>query len=335
MNKSETSHDALLTRESRRLRPLTVWLPLAMLFAYLLGMFLIPRVPWQVPFGHGQCRCLIHSELGLIENLTALLFLISAIMAFRLAWKLRRQAERLYLICYLLFAAAAIVVCLEEINYGQFYFGFETPKTVRNRSTQYRSVVPGAASDIDDADVEMEDLAFNLHNLAGNKPARRLNLVATVGFPVWCILLPLLACKLRPGRCRRGGHWTRYLLPGLQLTLIVILAQSMSWLDDAYEGLLSISQWWSSLDQADRSGLPAVLMPHLDAILDHLQRDDNHWYRATEFKELYWSLTAVLYMLILSRRLLSKHPPNLPPSDQYKCRAREISREPAELSACV
>ena len=322
------SHPRLLPSETRQLRPLTLWLPLGLLIAYLLGMILVPEVPWLSPLAHGRHQCLVHSELGIIENASALMFLASAILALRLAWKLRRRVRRIYVAAYLVFAIAAMVVCLEEINYGQFFLRFETPELVREHSTQFRPAIPDddATEEASDA---MEDLAFNLHNLAGNKPARRLNTVATFGFPTWCILLPLVVARFWPRQAWNQGNWTRYLLPGLQLTVIVIIAQAFSWLDDGYVALLQLSESWNG--QVEAGAVLSAPQNWLDSMLDHLKRYDNHWYRASEFKELYWSLGGVVYMLVLSRRLLPEKsdPPSRPELKETRL------KQSAAFSACL
>jgi hypothetical protein len=211
-----------------------------MLAAYVAGMVLMP-----VPEGNWYKYTL--SELGVIELGTAALYLGAAVVALLLVVR-QSRAGRVYRAMYLLVALGAVFIFLEEINYGQYLLGFETPDYFMDHSSKEE---------------------FNLHNLFGNKPARRLNTLATIGFPLWCVALPLI------GRWRGNwwttDHWSSYLVPRMELATTVILAQLMSWVDDVYD-------WFPSLPE-------------------------NAWSRASEFKELYWSLAALLMMVLLWRRL--------------------------------
>ncbi len=231
-------HDGRAALPAGRL--LSWWIPLGLLAAYLLGMMLMPNPS-------GLWWVVTHSELGVIELGTAALYLLASVLAVRLAWRFRGELRRRYRALYVLFAAAALFVCLEEINYGQYLLGFGTPDWFMEHSTKGE---------------------MNLHNLAGNVPARRLNLLATLAFPLWCIVLPLV------GRLNRSwwspGHWSGYLLPRTELALVVVLAQGMSWLDD----LFALCGW-----------------------------EMNVWARASEFKELYWGLGAAMLPILVGRRL--------------------------------
>lgn len=94
-----------------------------------------------------------------------------------------------------------------------------------------------------------------------------MNLLATVGFPAVCIVLPLIGLK---DGWYNSKHWGFYLLPQKELILIPVLAQLTSWIDDFY-GIFDLQT--------------------------------NAWVRATEFKELFWGVTLVCYGIILKKRL--------------------------------
>ena len=103
----------------------------------------------------------------------------------------------------------------------------------------------------------------NLHNLYGHKPAHLLNAAATVAFPMAFLVFPWLY-----RRCFGETAWSRAVMPHWELTLLVVLAQSATWFDD----------------------------------IARVAGSDNFWARATELKELYWSLTALGYTTIFSER---------------------------------
>lgn len=214
--------------------------PLVVLGAYLLGAVLAPQ-PGPL------LSQLVFSEQGVVELGTALLFLAAGIAALQLGLQRRVVIARVYRGLYLLFAAAAIFVMLEEISYGQHLFFFEPPEWFRTHSSKNE---------------------VNLHNLMDNMPARRLNLIATIGFPTVCIALPLI--MRRRAQAYRPGHWTYYLLPGTQLILLTVIAQSTSWFDD-------VAVWFDALTL---------------------------WMRATELKELFWSAIALLYIMMIRQRVL-------------------------------
>lgn len=221
-------------------RILYVAMPLVILVAYIAGMALIPRP-------NEELAKILFSEMGIIELCTALFYLMAAVVGFVLCRRSRRLVGWKYQLSYLLFGLAALFVALEEINYGQYIFNFETPELL----AAYNSKGD-----------------FNLHNLWGNMLARRLDLIAKIGFTVFLVVLPLV--YTHQGRTYRRGSWTYYLLPGRQLILLGIIAPLLSWFDDVF-GWFGIA---------------------------------NSWTRATEMKEFYWGLAAMLWVLIVSRRVL-------------------------------
>lgn len=232
-----------------------VGMPLAIFCAYLLGWALMPT-PSDLVYRW------VFSEQGLIEMSTAILFALAAVGGVGLLCSTSKRMAQKYRFIYGGFALAAIFVALEETSYGQHFFDFPVPEWFARNSTKHE---------------------VNFHNLYGNKPARRLNLVATMGFPVVCVLLPLLLLL----RCRTypvGGS-AYHLLPRTELIVIVVLAQAATWLDDL-SGLLSLP--------------PSA------------------WARASEFKEFYWGMTAFFHCNIIRRRLGSGTPlldgPHSPPS---------------------
>jgi hypothetical protein len=217
-------------------------LPTGLFLLYLLGMAILPR-PGEEAYRwiHGE------SPHGIIENATALFFFLGAgwfMAAFSASCG--NATPGFLRVGYFILALSALFVALEEINYGQFFLNFETPDVI------------GALSTKDE---------FNLHNLYGNKPARRLNLIATIGFPMLFIVLPLLA-NLRYRLPAWFHNLAGLFLPGRCLMLFAILAQLATWLDDIF-GWFNVA---------------------------------NAWTRATEFKELYWGMGIFFWARILCRR---------------------------------
>lgn len=218
---------------------LYVGLPVTILILYIVGMILVPYPGQKLAY-------VVFSEHGIIEIGTAAFFFLAALFAFLLCYKTAFSKVGKWRVIYLLLGLAVLFVALEEINYGQFFFEFETPEYLAKYSSKDE---------------------FNLHNLFANKPAHRLNLIATIGFPVFFIVLPLIASRSQNAYCPQ--NWTYYILPQRQLLLFVIIGQLMTWFDDVF-GFFGIS---------------------------------NGWTEATETKELYWALAVLLWMIILFRRI--------------------------------
>ncbi len=221
---------------------LYVGLPVAILILYIGGMIAIPYPGEKLGY-------VIFSERGIIEIGTAVCFLLASITAFLLWYKADSQQVGKWKVTYLLIGFMALFVALEEINYGQFFFGFNAPETLAKYNSKGE---------------------FNLHNLFENKPSHRLNLTASIIFPAFFMVLPLIA--IHKHKTYKPQRWEYYLLPERQLILFVIIGQLMSWFDDVF-GFFGIS---------------------------------NTWTRATETKELYWSLAVLLWLLILYRRIVLK-----------------------------
>jgi hypothetical protein len=81
----------------------------------------------------------IFMEDGFFENLTVLLFFISSIL-FLMVFYLRKKRLRLSLISQntlmLIFAILGILICFEEISWGQRIFDIETPEVMKSKNYQ-------------------------------------------------------------------------------------------------------------------------------------------------------------------------------------------------------
>lgn len=214
-------------------------LPLLFWIIYVIGMIFFPN-PSQRFYKY------MFSELGVIENATALFFLMAGILGLVLFFKSCGLAGKFIRIAYILLFFGGVFITLEEVNYGQFYYNYNTGEWFSGGK------------------VEEE---INFHKQWGHKPARRMNTIATVGFPMICIVLPIVG--IRKGWFN-SGHWGFYLLPEKELMLLPVIAQCCSWFDNIYK-ILDIPM--------------------------------SAWARATEFKELYWGLILLFYGIIIKNRL--------------------------------
>jgi hypothetical protein len=86
------------------------------------------------------------SEDGVSETATAVAYLIGSLLLVTAAFRLRKEGRWWALIPYLLLAAGAFVVGMEEISWGQRLLGYRTPEIVESRNVQDE---------------------FNLHNIRG------------------------------------------------------------------------------------------------------------------------------------------------------------------------
>jgi hypothetical protein len=203
----------------------------------------------------------VASEQGLVELATACFFGGAAFVALRLC--VAAELPPPYRILYGLFAAVALFVALEEISYGQHLFRWTSPEFFQQYNQQGE---------------------MNLHNLMGSRPSKRLHLAADLGTAAGFVLLPLV---LMLARRRRGisaahmpalvrkvfadayvpGTWTYYLVPGLQLVGLVVLARLVGWLKK----------------------VPGAGVDH------------------NELRELLWSWAAFGYIAVIRKRLTGEH----------------------------
>ncbi len=190
----------------------------------------------------------LHSERGLVEMSTALAFLAASCLGCRLLVRTRCDVPVWAGAMYGLFALAAIFVALEEVSYGQKLLQWESPGWFAQNNSKRET---------------------NLHNMMGNTPSNRLRQIATIGCPVICLVMPLVA-RFRRGRYQ-PEHWTFYLLPRMELATLAAITM-----------LLSGLRRFRLLGEAD--------------IWEHL----------SEVRELVWGAVAICYVVILSRRLIGR-----------------------------
>jgi hypothetical protein len=138
------------------------------------------------------------SEFGPVELGTAASFGAAAILAFGLAARSRGVVPVGFRALYLLFALGALFAGLEEISYGQHFFGWQTPRWFAEQNAQHET---------------------NLHNLLGDKPGKALRNVALVAVAVGGIGLP--AAAMWAGGQFAPGRWPNYLLPRGELIPLV------------------------------------------------------------------------------------------------------------------
>ncbi len=158
----------------------------------------------------------IASEQGVVELGTAALFFGAAALAIHLVVATRDSMPGVYRLLYASFALAAVFVALEEISYGQHLFGWHSPEYFREHNLQGE---------------------VNLHNMLGSKPSKRMHMVANLGTLIGFGVLPGLLWAGRralqsppPAAAYARGTWTHYLVPGLDLLAIIVLAQLVAWL---------------------------------------------------------------------------------------------------------
>lgn len=114
-------------------------------------------------------------EDGVSETATAVAYLIGSLLLVTAAFRLRKEGRWWVLIPYLLLAAGAFVVAMEEISWCQRLLGYRTPEIVESRNVQNE---------------------FNLHNIRGfsHWEMRLLAVAAAVGL-LGVIASMRLCCK--------------------------------------------------------------------------------------------------------------------------------------------
>ncbi|MGH7803251.1 MAG: hypothetical protein ACREQJ_02810, partial [Candidatus Binatia bacterium] len=166
-----------------------------------------------VKLAPGFSKAVLSTEQGLIEIGTAVFFAASAVVAFRIARD--SGVPTIYRALFFLFMVAAVFVTLEETSYGQNFFRWETPEWFLRHNVNRET---------------------NLHNLFHNKPSRRFQAAAVLAFPIVCIAVPLFF-RWRGGAYRRG-EWRFYLLPGLELATLAIVAAAVNWPNNLPESVV-------------------------------------------------------------------------------------------------
>jgi hypothetical protein len=76
------------------------------------------------------------SEDGVSETATVVAYLVAAPLLVIAAFRLRKERRWWALIPYLLLAAGAFVIAMEEISWGQRLLGYQTPEIVESRNIQ-------------------------------------------------------------------------------------------------------------------------------------------------------------------------------------------------------
>ena len=152
---------------------------------------------------------------------------------------------------YLLFALGALFAGLEEISYGQHFFGWQSPRWFAEQNAQHET---------------------NLHNLFGDRPGKTLRNVALVAVAAGGIVLP--AAAMWAGGQFAPGRWPYYLLPRGELIPLVTATLLMRLV--------------RTLPRQTRAGWDLGLY---------------------EVMELYLAITALVYIVVLRRRLLSADTP--------------------------
>ena len=175
-----------------KVKPFTVYvlLPTLAFAGYFAGLQFLPVFT----------KRLLHSEHGAIEWGTAVAFFVAAFLGARLLWKTQGMAPAWCRVLYGVFAAAGLMVALEEISYGQKLFDWNSPEWFAEHNAKSET---------------------NLHNMFHNKPSNYLRAAATVGCPVCCLVLPVWL--RRRGRGMQAGEWGHYLLPQAELATMAVL----------------------------------------------------------------------------------------------------------------
>ena len=79
----------------------------------------------------------MHQENHPIEIITFLVFLMAGIMGLRLSYKIKMSTEKsLVYGFYLFFSIALLFIAMEEIAWGQWFIGFETPAAWKSINMQ-------------------------------------------------------------------------------------------------------------------------------------------------------------------------------------------------------
>lgn len=113
---------------SARLLVLLAWIPLVIVFGYSLLLF--------IPITRSLALWALEENRP-IELLTFGFSILSGIWGLVLTWQLKQQREGM-IACwfYLFFALGFLIIGAEEVAWGQWFIGFETPTAIKDINTQ-------------------------------------------------------------------------------------------------------------------------------------------------------------------------------------------------------
>jgi len=136
-------------------------------------------------------------EDGLIEYLQALCYLIAAVIGFLTAYRLSKTPHKFKFATISLFSIGSLLICGEEISWGQRIIGFSTPESISQINTQNE---------------------FTAHNLFFFQRHTRRAYYVISGYACFAWLIFLI---YRPN----PNHIVRYVVPGWEtITLFAPIA---------------------------------------------------------------------------------------------------------------
>lgn len=145
---------------------------------------------------------LIHNEDSLAQMGTAVFLFLSTLISFFIAVEIRRRSNR-YHWFFIAFSAFCLLSTLEEINWGQDIFDFQTPEFFLENSDQ---------PDI------------NVHNIFQKQAGIKTKHIAGLTLFVYGVCLPLLARHPRVGSFFAR---TKFVVPPPVLALSFLLGSLM------------------------------------------------------------------------------------------------------------
>jgi hypothetical protein len=169
-----------------------VILPILLLASYV--------VAWQVLTP--DQRKIMGAEMGPLENIGTLLFLLSGIVGLALFFRSKDRAPIAWRCFYLLYAMGAFFIVAEEVSYGQHLLNFNSPAYFQRYSKQKE---------------------VNLHNLYGDAMSKNIRRVAQIGVPIVAVIAPLVI-RVLDRRAFTPGHWPFYTLPLWEVAVTLLLA---------------------------------------------------------------------------------------------------------------
>ncbi len=91
---------------------------------------------WAIPITRSSTRWML-AENHPVELLTFVSLIFAGIIGWKLAWRTRNNERRILVVgFYALFSAGLLFFAMEEISWGQWFFGFETPSDIKDINSQ-------------------------------------------------------------------------------------------------------------------------------------------------------------------------------------------------------
>lgn len=166
---------------------------------YLLSVGVVLLSAWSADYSN--LLKTTTKENGLFETISVILLLAISTIGILWSWKNRLHVNKIYILGVTLFSLVAFLAAMEEISWGQHYFGFESSEYFKAHNHQKET---------------------NLHNLM---PAEIFSSIIYTSVYAFYVFIPLFV-RLIALKSTAFGTIIKY-LPSLHVSLLILFGCSL------------------------------------------------------------------------------------------------------------